>query len=133
MKFSASVPTRSLRAAGVAALLAATSVASSSHAAATETTATEHLLHDFAPAAGDGSFPSGAPLFAGPNVMYLTTASGGTYGAGAVVRLVRGSAWQERVIYSFTARADGFGPSAGLLADRFGALYGTTTLGGAYG
>jgi len=113
-------------------LLAAALTARGSQAAATETGATEHLLHDFAPATGDGSSPAGQPLFVGPNTMYLTTASGGKYGDGAVVRLVRGStAWAEDVIYSFTARGDGYQPSAGLIADRSGALYGTAALGGA--
>jgi uncharacterized repeat protein (TIGR03803 family) len=37
------------------------------------------------------------------------------------------------VLHSFTGAPDGAGPSAGLIRDATGNLYGTTYLGGAYG
>jgi uncharacterized repeat protein (TIGR03803 family) len=37
---------------------------------------------------------------------------------------------QETVLYSFTGKADGAGPEAGLLRDAAGNLYGTTSDGG---
>src|SRR5437016_5791140 len=40
------------------------------------------------------------------------------------------SATTEAVIYSFKGGTDGSGPSAGLVADAAGNLYGTTTSGG---
>lgn len=42
-------------------------------------------------------------------------------------------AQSERVIYSFTLEPDGAGPSAGLIMDTAGNLYGTTSYGGAAG
>jgi uncharacterized repeat protein (TIGR03803 family) len=139
MQFRSSLVT--LRAAGTIPLLAAALVAAASFArpAAAETPAIdgaplakELLLHGFAPGSADGLMPAGAPLFVGPNAMYLTTSSGGKYSLGTIVRLVRGAdAWREEVIYSFGGAGNGYGPSAGLIADRFGALYGTTENGGA--
>lgn len=36
----------------------------------------------------------------------------------------------EQVIYNFQGSSDGYGPDGGLIADKFGSLYGTTTYGG---
>lgn len=43
---------------------------------------------------------------------------------------VSAQAQTESVIYSFTGRADGWGPSGGLISDEAGNLYGTTVSGG---
>ena len=39
--------------------------------------------------------------------------------------------WRERVLWSFGASGDGWVPFAGLIADKWGNLYGTTEFGGA--
>ena len=39
----------------------------------------------------------------------------------------------EQVLYNFSGGSDGYGPDGGLIADKFGNLYGTTTYGGSDG
>jgi uncharacterized repeat protein (TIGR03803 family) len=71
--------------------------------------------------------------------LYGTTSRGGIYlddcrprgGCGVVFKLDKSG--QETVLYSFTGKADGAGPEAGLLRDAAGNLYGTTSSGGATG
>jgi uncharacterized repeat protein (TIGR03803 family) len=80
---------------------------------------------------GDGSVPLG--LTAGPNgVLYGTTLYGGTSGDGTVFELTRAAdaSWTQTVLYSFTGGTDGANP-AGVVVGIGGALYGTTTYGGA--
>jgi uncharacterized repeat protein (TIGR03803 family) len=43
------------------------------------------------------------------------------------------TAGHETVLYSFTGGIDGGNPSAGVIGDQAGNLYGTTTKGGKYG
>ncbi len=67
----------------------------------------------------------------------LVFPSGNTYGGGVVFKLTpKGSGYAERVIYNFGASGpadgDGPGPGNGLAMDSRGALYGTTTFGGAF-
>ena len=62
------------------------------------------------------------------------TAGGGSSGCGVIWRLSpdpKGK-WTYTVLHSFTC-SDGDGPSADLILDDKGNLYGTTVLGGAYG
>ena len=70
--------------------------------------------------------------------LYGTTYSGGTaqgqlcdLGCGVVYKL--DAAGQETVLYSFTLGTDERGPSAGLIRDSAGNLYGTTVYGGGNG
>jgi uncharacterized repeat protein (TIGR03803 family) len=42
-------------------------------------------------------------------------------------------AWTEKILYAFAGQPDGSGPMGGLVFGPKGELYGTTTLGGAYG
>jgi hypothetical protein len=67
-------------------------------------------------------------------VLYGTTADGGTGHNGTVFKLTppaKGqTAWTETVLYRFTGGSDGATPQAGLIADKQGVLYGTTTVGG---
>jgi len=72
------------------------------------------------------------PLLPGPNgVLYGTTFGGGN-GNGTVYELVppasSGGAWQENLLYEFTE--GGKWPLGGLIMDKGGNLYGTTTMGG---
>jgi uncharacterized repeat protein (TIGR03803 family) len=66
--------------------------------------------------------------------LYGTTAIGGAYSQGTVFELMpqSGRTWKEKVLYSFTGGSDGGGPSAGVIFDSAGDLYGTAAGGGAY-
>lgn len=102
-----------------------------------ETAWTETVLHLFTGGI-DGDYPF-AGLTAGPDgALYGTTSNGGggnNGGYGTVFKLTPPAwgepAWTETVLYSFTGGSDGSIPQAGVIFDNEGALYGTTTLGGA--
>ena len=88
----------------------------------------------------DGEYPYLGTLIAGKaGKLYGTTYYGGTgkcfvsgaTGCGTVFRLTpSGSTYSKTILYSFKGGNDGALPIAGLLADRTGALYGTTVAGG---
>jgi uncharacterized repeat protein (TIGR03803 family) len=69
--------------------------------------------------------------------LYGTTVSGGAHNRGAVFELTPNATktgWQETVLYSFgTQSSDGQGPTAGLIMDASGNLYGTNSSGGVHG
>jgi uncharacterized repeat protein (TIGR03803 family) len=69
--------------------------------------------------------------------LYGTTAQGGSAGNGTVFELVaptkKHGSWEEIVLYSFGTGTDGATPVSGVYLDASGNLYGTTSLGGAYG
>jgi uncharacterized repeat protein (TIGR03803 family) len=84
----------------------------------------------------DGATPGlGALLADDMGALSGTTFGGGTYGNGTVFKLTpprQGqTAWTESVLWSFSGGSDGANPEAGLIADERGALYGTTSTGGA--
>jgi uncharacterized repeat protein (TIGR03803 family) len=64
----------------------------------------------------------------GAGNLYGTTSAGGTLGAGVVYKL--DAAGHETVLYSFTNGADGGVPTAGVIRDSAGNLYGTAAGGG---
>jgi uncharacterized repeat protein (TIGR03803 family) len=79
----------------------------------------------------DGGNPA-APLIADESgALYGTTSGGGTAGNGVVFRLTPPAhgrtAWTLTTLWSFSGGSDGNVPSAGLIADDSGALYGTTS------
>jgi uncharacterized repeat protein (TIGR03803 family) len=76
----------------------------------------------------DGSDPSQANLVDVDGTLYGTTYSGGAYGYGTVFKF--NSQGQETLLYSFTGGTDGATPSAGVVRDAQGNLYGTTYNGG---
>jgi uncharacterized repeat protein (TIGR03803 family) len=91
----------------------------------------------------DGAEPNGA-LTVGKNGTFYGTASGGGVfpcmgqhmGCGTVFELTPpaspGGAWTETVLYSFTGQnGDGAAPFGNLIMGKNGALYGTTSIGGA--
>jgi uncharacterized repeat protein (TIGR03803 family) len=84
----------------------------------------------------DGSQPEAGLIFDSAGNLYSTTAGGGgggAYGNGTVFELTPSeSGWTETVLHSFTG-SDGSLPTAGLVFDRVGNLYGTTVDGGANG
>jgi uncharacterized repeat protein (TIGR03803 family) len=63
--------------------------------------------------------------------LYGTTVSYGAYGCGTVFKL--DTAGNETVLYTFTGGADGAVPTAGVVLDGQGNLYGTTAYGGGSG
>jgi uncharacterized repeat protein (TIGR03803 family) len=94
---------------------------------------TEQAIYSFA-GSPDGATPYSGVIFDSTGNLYGTTTAGGASGNGAVYELSpSGSGWTERVIYSFTGGNDGSYPTAGLIFDNTGNLYGTTNTGGAGG
>jgi uncharacterized repeat protein (TIGR03803 family) len=106
---------------------------------------TETLLHVFQGGSQDGAFPYSNLIFDSAGNLYGTTSGGGrtcykNEGCGTVFELsppaIAGAVWQEKVLHFFTnarstAKADGYYPFAGLVADGAGNLYGVTAQGGA--
>ncbi len=79
----------------------------------------------------DGSGPTSSLISDHAGNLYGTTAGGGTYGYGTVFKLSPVSGhWKETVLHSFSAAPDGNYPLGGLVMDRAGNLYGTTSEGG---
>ncbi|HEY7993429.1 MAG TPA: choice-of-anchor tandem repeat GloVer-containing protein [Candidatus Eremiobacteraceae bacterium] len=80
----------------------------------------------------DGQFPLAGLLADAAGGFYGTTAAGGKTGSGTVFKLIpSGGIYKERVLHSFEGgSADGAQPASDLIADKYGALYGTTYRGG---
>jgi uncharacterized repeat protein (TIGR03803 family) len=102
---------------------------------------TEKVLHNFTDSTRDGASPNGGLIFDAAGNLYGTTGQGGSgclvkegsTGCGTVFELspTAGGGWAEQVLYRFgEAEADGTYPSAGLVMDTAGNLYGTTWNGG---
>jgi uncharacterized repeat protein (TIGR03803 family) len=103
----------------------------------------EAVLYSFCAQSGcaDGENPSAGLVLDQKGNLYGTTVSGGLYNqncyngtCGVVFKLTPEG--RETVLYSFCAQTnctDGMNPSAGLVFDQKGNLYGTTHNGGAYG
>lgn len=94
---------------------------------------TYKILHGFRGAPNDGASPLAGVILDAQGNMYGTTAGGGnsTCGCGTVFKLDTNGV--ETVLYNFTGSPDGGNPSAGLIFDAAGNLYGTTTNGGTGG
>jgi uncharacterized repeat protein (TIGR03803 family) len=93
----------------------------------------ETITHTFGIKNGDGESPGlGALTIDGSGNLYGTTAGGGSTGYGTVFKLTRGpnGHWMETVLHSFEGGTNGVEPSAGVVVDRSGNLYGTTIAGG---
>jgi len=82
----------------------------------------------------DGKWPVANLIFDAAGNLYSTASAGGTYGQGLVFELMPNpdGTWTKKVLHSFHGK-DGSAPSAGLIFDEKGNLYGTTPKGGAYG
>jgi uncharacterized repeat protein (TIGR03803 family) len=79
----------------------------------------------------DGGYPKSALIKDKAGNLYGTTSGGGVYGSyGTVFKLAPDGT--ETVLHAF-AGADGAGPDAGLLMDKAGDLYSTTSEGGGAG
>jgi uncharacterized repeat protein (TIGR03803 family) len=95
---------------------------------------TESVLYSFA-GGTDGAMPQAEVTFDAIGNLYGTTYYGGAFSAGVVFQLApnSGGTWTETLLYSFTGGSDGANPSAGVIFDASGNLYGATYLGGASG
>ena len=97
----------------------------------------ETVLHSFCAQANcaDGANPYAGLIFDQKGNLYGTTEYGGAYGYGAIFKLTPKG--KETVLYSFCALGlpcrDGAQPTAGLIFDRKGNLYGTAYYGGTDG
>lgn len=103
---------------------------------------TEKVLYAFS-GGDDGSVPVSGVTLGSDGSLYGTTAEGGTGsctgeasgfpgGCGVVFKLApSGSSYAFSVIHSFQGGTDGIGPRGKLIVDGSGALYGTTSYGGA--
>ncbi len=91
----------------------------------------EKVLYSFGSQSGDGHYPYAGLVLDKNGNLYGTTIYGGANGFGAVFELTSGGV--EKVLYSFQGSPDGYYPTAGLVFDKSGNLYGTTELGGAFG
>jgi uncharacterized repeat protein (TIGR03803 family) len=106
---------------------------------------TETTLHSFSFNGTDGYYPAAAVVVDASGNVYGTTVDGGTggctsggspIGCGIVFELTpqAGSGWSETVLHNFTGNfVDGSNPSASLIFDGSGNLYGTTGGGGTFG
>jgi uncharacterized repeat protein (TIGR03803 family) len=99
---------------------------------------TEKVLHAFA-SGTDGANPNGGLVLDSKGAVYGTTSFGGfasgacsAGGCGIVFQLkpTKRGAWAEEIVHRFKGAPDGGGPSAGLVFDTKGRLYGTTLGGG---
>jgi uncharacterized repeat protein (TIGR03803 family) len=88
---------------------------------------TEQILHPFG-SGKDGQYPRSALLLDASGNLFGTTSNGGLHGGGTAFELSPGAGggWTESVIYNFGSRGDGCFPSARLISDPAGNLYGTT-------
>jgi uncharacterized repeat protein (TIGR03803 family) len=94
----------------------------------------EYVLHSFPAFSGDGYPPSAGVVVDGSGNVYGTTFEGGNGdNNGTVFELSRqpDGHWKETILYDFhNADQDGGSPMGGLVFDKAGNLYGTTTAGG---
>jgi uncharacterized repeat protein (TIGR03803 family) len=95
----------------------------------------ERLLWSFGATSDDGNQPLAGLLADKLGNLYGTTSFGGVNGGGTAFELSppfgKSTQWNEQVLWSFGASGDGSSLFAGLLADKWGNLYGTTRFGGA--
>lgn len=95
----------------------------------------ETVLHMFTGA--DGAFPAGGLLMDAAGNLYGTTVNGGSagfcrnFGCGTVFKL--DPSGNFTVLHAFVESSDGGNPTAGLIIDAAGNLYGTAGFGGDFG
>jgi len=72
------------------------------------------------------------PVRDGAGNLYGTTYEGGEYQAGTIFKLTRDKTdhWKETILFEFPKVEDGAGPTASLVLDAQGSLYGTAGGGG---
>ncbi len=96
----------------------------------------ETVLYSFCalPDCADGAYPVGGVVRDKRGNFYGTTTAGGAYGLGTVFMVspvsVANDEYNETVLYNFTGGSDGAVPTADLVMDAQGNLYGTANSGG---
>jgi uncharacterized repeat protein (TIGR03803 family) len=77
-------------------------------------------------------YPSGGVVLDGKGNIYGTTQQGGTFDYGTVYKVSpeKGGSWKKTTIYNFMEQGDGAYPTAPLMIDANGNLFGTTFFGG---
>ncbi len=80
----------------------------------------------------DANIPETQMIADAAGNLYGVTQFGGTHGLGTVFELSPNSngSWTESILYSFAESTDGGQPWAGVVMDKNGNLYGTTSAGG---
>lgn len=93
---------------------------------------TEQILHSFNIHDEDGQNPFAGVIIDGAGNLYGTTVYGGTgYGTVFELKPGKGGNWSEKILHRFNNTSkDGIMPSAGLVFDGHGNLFGTTSEGG---
>lgn len=85
----------------------------------------EQILHNFGNGT-DGEFPFSCLILDASGNLYGVTDGGGTFASGTAF-ILKGAAGQERELHNFGGvNADGKGPTADLIFDASGNLYGTS-------
>lgn len=79
----------------------------------------------------DGYYPYAGVIRDSAGNLYGTTWIGGHFGSGTVFKL--DTSGKETILHTFTGGGDGAQPTAGLIMDSVGNLYGTTSSGGTFG
>lgn len=93
----------------------------------------EYVIHSFGKGK-DGAQPIGGLVLDRSGNLYGTTSEFGAYGFGNVFELTpSGNTVTETILYSFVGGNDPINPAAGVTLDARGDLYGTASLGGAFG
>jgi len=92
----------------------------------------EDVVHDFA-SQPDGASPQGDLWEDTQGNFYGTTNGGGTANYGSVFKLDATKEHTYSLLYSFASSADGKFPLGGLVQDKSGNFYGTTSNGGSVG
>jgi uncharacterized repeat protein (TIGR03803 family) len=99
----------------------------------TKKTYSEKVLYSFGVAGGsDGNYPYGGVVMDKTGTLYGTTEIGGSNPNGGTVYALKrsGKTWTESILHNFTAGSDGQDPSANLLRDAQGNLFGMAQFGG---
>ena len=85
----------------------------------------EKILYSFSLVNNDGTNPIGPLLRDAAGNLYGTAEFGGSNGAGTVFKV--SPKGREKVLHQFTGGSDGCTPTAALISDHAGNLYGTTS------
>jgi uncharacterized repeat protein (TIGR03803 family) len=98
-----------------------------------DTNGVETVIHRFT--GQDGQRPMSTLIFDSHGDLFGTTVGDLVKGGGVVFELMPGSngTWEEKTLYMFTGwkdGGDGAGPMSGVIFDKAGNLYGTTSSGG---
>ena len=93
---------------------------------------TEAVLYSFSGPPDDGGLPEGSLILDAVGNLYGTTVYGASGGTVFELSPMVGGGWRESLLYGFGDGNDGGDPSANVVMDRAGDLYGTTGYGGIY-